>query len=47
MTMAKRQSFLINPDGYVAKHYANVDPDSHSDQVLADLAALQESDTSK
>ena len=43
MTMAKRQSFLIDPDGYVAKHYANVDPDDHSDNVLADLAALQES----
>jgi peroxiredoxin Q/BCP len=43
MTMAKRQSFLIDPNGYVAKHYANVDPDDHSDEVLADLAALQES----
>ena len=45
MTMAKRQSFLINPDGYVAKHYAKVDPDDHADEVLADLAALQESDS--
>jgi peroxiredoxin Q/BCP len=42
MTLAKRQSFLINPDGYVAKHYANVDPDDHSEKVLADLQALQE-----
>lgn len=42
MTMAKRQSFLINPDGYVARHYQNVDPDDHSEQVLADLVLLQE-----
>ena len=47
MTMAKRQSFLINPDGYVAKHYAKVDPDDHSDNVLADLAMLQGTDSSE
>jgi peroxiredoxin Q/BCP len=40
-TMAKRQTFLIDPDGNVAKHYEKVDPDSHSKQVLADLAVLQ------
>jgi len=44
MTMAKRQSFLINPDGYVAKHYGSVDPDDHSEKVLADLRVLQGSD---
>lgn len=43
LTVAKRQSFLINPQGYVAKHYENVDPDGHSQQVLNDLKALQES----
>jgi thioredoxin-dependent peroxiredoxin len=42
ITVAKRQSFLIDPRGYVAKHYENVDPDTHSEQVLADLRALQE-----
>ena len=42
MKMAKRQSFLINPEGDVARHYEKVDPDTHSDQVLADLKALQE-----
>ena len=47
MTMAKRQSFLINPDGNVAKHYAKVDPDDHSDDVLADLAELQGADSSE
>ena len=41
MTLAKRQTFLIDPDGNIAKHYEKVDPDTHSKQVLADLEALQ------
>lgn len=40
MTVAKRQTFLIDPNGRVAKHYAKVDPDTHSQQVLADLKEL-------
>ncbi len=40
MTMAKRQTFLIDPSGRIAKHYAKVDPDTHSKQVLADLRDL-------
>ncbi len=40
MSVAKRQTFLIDPDGNVAKHYEKVDPDTHSQQVLADLKAL-------
>ncbi len=40
MSVAKRQTFLIDPNGNVAKHYEKVDPDSHSQQVLADLEAL-------
>ena len=40
-TIAKRQTFLIDPDGNVAKHYAKVDPSTHSKQVLADLEVLQ------
>ena len=40
MTMAKRQTFLIDPSGHVAKHYVKVDPDTHSKQVLADLKDL-------
>ena len=39
-TVAKRQTFLIDPDGNVAKHYEKVDPDEHSAEVLADLEAL-------
>lgn len=40
MTVAKRQTFLIGPDGTLAKHYEEVDPDVHSAQVLADLKEL-------
>jgi len=41
MTMAKRQTFLIDPDGRVARHYADVDPDKHSAEIIADLEKLQ------
>jgi len=40
MTVAKRQTFLIGPDGVIAKHYETVKPAEHSDQVLADLREL-------
>ena len=39
--MASRQSFLISPEGKVAKHYADVDPDTHTDEVLADIKTLK------
>jgi peroxiredoxin Q/BCP len=38
--IASRQSFLVNPDGVLVKHYEEVDPDTHTDEVLADLKAL-------
>ncbi len=40
MTVASRQSFIINPDGVIAKHYEKVDPDVHSEEVLADIKAM-------
>lgn len=40
--MASRESFLIDPNGNIVKHYAKVDPDKHSEEVLADLRALQD-----
>jgi peroxiredoxin Q/BCP len=40
MTVAKRQTFLIGPDGTIAKHYEKVKPGAHSAEVLADLQAL-------
>ena len=38
--IATRQTFIIDPDGKVARHYANVDPDSHSQTVQTDLDDL-------
>lgn len=40
MTVAKRQTFLIDPEGRIAKHYETVDPETHSGELLADLKAL-------
>jgi len=40
MTVAKRQTFLIAPDGTLSKHYEKVKPADHSTQVLADLKEL-------
>lgn len=37
---ASRESFIIDPDGNVAKHYAKVDAEKHSKRVLADLEVL-------
>lgn len=38
---ARRETFLIDPHGNVAKRYMDVDPKENSQQVLADLAALK------
>lgn len=38
---AKRETFLVDPDGRIVKHYKQVTPDSHSQEVLSDLKALQ------
>ena len=40
MTVAKRQTFIIGPDGTIAKHYETVKPDEHSAEVLAALKEL-------
>lgn len=40
LAMAKRQTFLIDPDGNIVRHYENVDPDTHSAELLSDLAEL-------
>jgi len=39
--ISARNTFLISPDGKIAKVYLGVSPSSHSDQVLSDLAQLQ------
>jgi len=41
MKYARRETFLIDPQGKVAKRYADVDPKENSKQVLADLDALK------
>jgi len=38
-TLAKRHTFLIDPDGKVAQTYLDVAPATHSEQVLKDLDA--------
>ena len=40
MEIAKRQTFIIGPDGTIALHYEKVDPKTHSKEVLADLVEL-------
>ena len=40
LQIAARESFIVNPDGVVVKHYEDVDPDTHTDEVLADLERL-------
>jgi peroxiredoxin Q/BCP len=37
---ARRDTFIIDPQGHIAKHYESVDPKDHSAQLLADLKAL-------
>ena len=39
--MAARNTFLVNPEGKIAKVYTGVKPADHSEQVLKDLADLQ------
>jgi peroxiredoxin Q/BCP len=44
MKIASRQSFVIDPDGNIAKHYEDVDPDEHTNEVLVDLQGFMEAD---
>jgi len=39
--VAKRHTFIVDPAGRIAKIYRDVDPDTHSGQVMADLRRLQ------
>ena len=40
MKIADRQSFLVNPGGVIVKHYEDVDPDTHTQEVLSDLETM-------
>jgi peroxiredoxin Q/BCP len=39
MTIAQRNTFLIDPQGKIVKVWTKVDPSKHSEEVLAELAA--------
>ena len=41
MTLAARNTFLIDPSGLIRKVYVKVSPQGHSEEVLADLQQLQ------
>ena len=41
MTLAARNTFLIDPTGVIRKVYLKVGPQGHSEEVLADLQQLQ------
>ena len=38
---AKRNTFIVDPEGNIAKIYLSVDPKTHSEMVLSDLSNLQ------
>jgi peroxiredoxin Q/BCP len=40
--LASRQTFLISPEGVIARHYEKVDLDTHSADVLKDIELLRE-----
>jgi peroxiredoxin Q/BCP len=40
----KRMTFLINPDGEIAKEYPKVSPEGHSVEILRDFEALIDAD---
>lgn len=41
MTIASRNTFLIDPQGKIVKEWTKVDPQVHSEEVLAALAELK------
>jgi peroxiredoxin Q/BCP len=41
MTLAARNTFLIDPNGVIRKVYLKVGPQGHSEEVLADLQQLE------
>src|SRR5512139_2439454 len=41
MEMARRDTFIVDPQGRVAKHYESVNPEGHSQVVLDDIKALK------
>ena len=46
MKLARRDTFLVDPQGRIAKHYESVNPEGHSMIVLADIRSLKRGDSS-
>ncbi len=44
MKLARRETFIVAPDGSIARHYRKVDPEKHSAQVLEDLESLMDTE---
>ncbi|AXC13104.1 Alkyl hydroperoxide reductase subunit C-like protein [Acidisarcina polymorpha] len=42
MVIAKRNTFLIDPSGKIVKVWTGVDPSKHSEEVLAELATVEQ-----
>jgi peroxiredoxin Q/BCP len=42
MTIAKRQSFIIDPQGKILKRYNKVDPDTHTSEVIEDIKKFRQ-----
>ena len=40
MGFARRETFIIDPNGRIARHYPKVDPKEHSKELLKDLQGL-------
>ena len=38
---SKRNTFIVDPEGNIAKIYLSVNPKTHSEMVLSDLSSLQ------
>jgi peroxiredoxin Q/BCP len=41
LQIARRETFVIDPRGRIARHYRDVNPETHSRQVLADIKSMQ------
>jgi peroxiredoxin Q/BCP len=41
MKIAKRNTFLINPEGKIVKVWTSVDPSHHSEEVLSTLEDME------
>jgi peroxiredoxin Q/BCP len=40
LQIAARESFVVDPSGTIVRHYEDVDPDTHTQEVLTDLERL-------